>query len=206
MNKFLYIFLLLLLGFIILFTFFYISAKPLNPIMEMKKGIVENMEVIDTIETEDGIMVYSVGEANQGENYMYFVDKVKRKLTGFEWLGGGSHVNEDVPMNDPFILSLQLLNENMNVDPTIFGVIKDSKVINVDIKAGNEVMSGNFYQGKDKERFYVAPLTHKVSSDNFFEIEITYKDKTKEVYHIPTEQLPELQEGKAFYLDKEDFR
>lgn len=205
MNKFLYIFLLLLLGGIVLFTYFYISAKPLEPVKEMKKGIVENMEVIDTIEIEDGVMVYSVGEANQGENYMYFVDKVKRKITGFEWLGGGGHVNQDVPMNDPFILSLQLLNENMNVNPIMFGVIKDSNITHVKITAGEIIKNANYYPTKNNETFYVVPFSDEVSNDNFFEVQVTYDGGTEEVYHVPPEKVPELQEGKAFYLDSESF-
>ncbi|WP_078544884.1 hypothetical protein [Litchfieldia alkalitelluris] len=90
---------------IILFFMFYRNDEPVEIIREVRDDIVEDIKVIDQLETAEGIMIYSVGESNNGENYMYSVDLVKNSLTGYKWLGGGGHVNTDVPLNKQFTLS-----------------------------------------------------------------------------------------------------
>lgn len=63
----------------------------------------------------------------------------------------------------------------------------------------------NRASGKNNEIFYVVSVFEDVSKDNFFEVRITYDGGTKKVYHVPSEQVSEFQEGRAFYLDHENF-
>jgi hypothetical protein len=191
---------------ILIAIFFRSDGQPLNPIREKWGGIVDNIEVIDTVKKENGTMVYSVGEANNGNNYMYSVDMVKNTLTGYKWLGGGGHVNQDIPMNNDFILSVQLLNEKQNLYPTLLGVLKNSNISKITVKTYKESVNAIFYDVKKGERFYIIPFSNNVSGSSYFKIIMIDENGTVTEHIVSGEEISILQEGKVFYFNKEDFQ
>ncbi|RCW65788.1 hypothetical protein [Saliterribacillus persicus] len=192
---------------VILIMVFYRSGKPIDVVSEVREGIAKNIEVIDNVETENGVMIYSIGESNTEKNYMYSVDLVKKSLTGYKWLGGGGHVNQDVPITNEFIFSLQLLNEEQNVNPTLFGVLKDLSIENVNVSTHSELIDANFYEARDGEMFYVIPFSSDVASSDYFQITITFENNSSITHIISNDdEISRLQEGKAFYLSKKDFK
>jgi hypothetical protein len=206
MKKTLFFVTVILISIILLFMF-YKRGQPIDTISEVRDGVTENIKVIDSVKTENGMMIYSVGEANSGNDYMYSVDMIKNSLNGYKWLGGGGHVNQDVPMNNEFVLSLQLLNEEQNINPTLFGVIKDLKINNIKVNSDNESIDANFYEVKDGEKFYAIPFNSKVANSRYFQVTITYENG-KSVTHIISENdnISQLQEGHAFYFKNKDFK
>ncbi|GGM18969.1 hypothetical protein GCM10011351_00920 [Paraliobacillus quinghaiensis] len=191
----------LIIGFVLLILF-YQSGDPLEPIRELREGTVENIEMIDTVTTENGTMVYAVGEANSGKNSMYTVDMVRNGLTGYKWVGGGGHVNQDVPMNDPFVLSLQVLSEEQDINPTMLGVVKDTAITGITVVTRNESADATFYEVIDGENFYVIPFDENVSDLASFRISIEGKGNSTVI--ISGEDMARLQEGKSIYLNEED--
>lgn len=189
------------IGFILLIIF-YQSGDPLEPIRELREGTVENVEMIDTISTENGTVVYAAGETNNGNNSMYTVDMVRNGLTGYKWIGGGGHVNQDVPMNDPFVLSIQVLNEEQDINPTMFGVLKDTTITGITVMTHNESADATFYEVIDGENFYVIPFDENVSDLASFRISIEGENNVTVV--ISGEEMSRLQEGKSIYLDEKD--
>ncbi|MCT2535987.1 hypothetical protein NC661_08695 [Aquibacillus koreensis] len=196
-----------ILALITLTLMFYNSGQPIDTIREVRDGITENIEVIDKVKTADGIMIYSVGDANNGNNYMYSVDMIKKSFTGYKWLGGGGHVNQEVPMNNEFDLSLQLLNEEQNINPTIFGVLKDLSVNNIKVSTDNESVDANLYEVKDGEKFYVIPFSKNVANSHHFRVTVTY-ESGKSGTHIISDNdiISKLQEGQAFYFNSREFK
>ncbi|WP_456278471.1 hypothetical protein [Bacillus sp. AK128] len=192
---------------IILLVMFFRSSDPIQTISDVRDGIAINIEEIDQVETEDGVIVYSVGESNSGDNYMYSVDQLRKSITGYKWLGGGGHVNQDVPLNKEFALSLQLFNEKQNIVPTIFGVRKDQDIKKINVSTLGESVDAVMHRGPEGEMFYVVHFSRNVVDSTNFQIIITYKNDTSLAYVISSdEEISKLQEGMPFYLNKMDFK
>ncbi|WP_335872398.1 hypothetical protein [Bacillus sp. 2205SS5-2] len=190
----------------IIFVILFRSGQSIDAIREVRGGIVDNIEVIDTIKTDNGIMIYSVGNVNDGKNNMYFVDMVSNSLTGYKWLGGGGHTSQDVPATNDFILSFQLLSEDQNINPTLLGVIKDLNIANIKVSTQSKSVDAIFYEVNDVEIFYVIPLNSNVSNSKDYRITITYKNDSSITHIISGNKLTKLEEGKPFYLNKKDLK
>ncbi len=196
--------------FIIVISFVYFSinkgSHPFEPINKMRDR-VKNYEFIATKKTENGTMVYSVGEVNSRADNMYFVDMVKKSLVGYKWLGGGGHINSDIKESKDFLFSAQLLNENQNINPTLFGIFFDEKIREITVRTIDELAESTIYDGKDKcENFYVIPFTRNVSEQPFFIFAITYEDGKRLENVITKDKASEFQEGKAIYFYEKDMK
>ena len=190
---------------IVLVIMFYRNGEPVDTIQEVRAGVVENIQIIDTVKTANGIMIYSFGETNSGKNYMYSVDMVKKTFNSYKWSGGGGHVDEDLSGTNDFTLSLQLLNEEQNVNPTLFGIIKDKNVIGLEVSTNNESVEANFYE-VNNDVFFAIPFSHSVADSINFQLTVTYKDGLSAVHTLSKDKLPLLQEGKQFYLNNTDVK
>lgn len=166
---------------------------------------IENYTVIATKDDKNGVLVYSVGKVNNNNDNMYFVDMVKKSFVDYQWLGGGGHINHDnLRKDESYILSVQLLNENQKITPTLFGVILDEKISTVTIKTSEGSSDSVIYNCKDvSEKIYVTQFQNNVSDYPFFMIVITYEDGNKLNYFISSDEITEFQEGQQIYIYKE---
>lgn len=189
---------------IALVMIFFKPDEPIEVIEEARNGIVENLKVIDTIQTNNGMMVYSYGETSDLKNDMYFVDEVKKSMTGYSWLGGGGHVDESMQEDNDFIVSLQLLNEMQNIIPSFLGIIKDRAIQKVEVSTNKGTVAADTYE-VNNELFFVGHFDDPVAEMGLFQLTIVYEDGLSWIFAIPNEDMQRLQEGYAFYLKAEDF-
>ena len=148
-------------------------------------------------------MIYSYGETNDAKkNVIYFIDEVKRSFNKYKWLGGGGHVADFKPTN--FILSLQLLNEEQNITPTFFGIIKDPDVNKVEVSTNEEMITAEKYE-VNNELFFVGHFEHNVADSGKFQITIIYEDGSVAVHTLINDEIIRLQEGINLYLNRSDF-
>lgn len=182
---------------------FYRNNEPIDPIKNINKEIADNIKIIDTIKTDNGIMIYSYGETNDAKkNVIYFVDEVERSFNSYRWLGGGGHVADFEPNN--FMLSLQLLNEEQNITPTFFGIIKDPNVNKIEVSTDKEIITAEKYEVND-ELFFVGHFDSNVANSGKFQITIIYEDGSVEVHTFTNDEIIRLQEGINLYLNRSDF-
>jgi len=208
MKKVYILVLTLFITFIIVLISFSINKEshPFDALTQMRDN-VENYKVIATKETKNGTLVYSVGKVNNDNDNMYFVDMVKDSFMGYKWLGGGGHINHDtVRQGESFVLSAQLLNENQNITPTLFGVFSDEKINKVTVKTRDGLSDSIIYNGNEaSEKLYVAQFQNNVSNYQYFMFIITLKDGNKINYVVPDDEIAEFQQGHQIYLYKEQF-
>ncbi len=197
----------IIIGFIIIAFISYIyeankNSHPFDSIRDMRSDIVENYELIDIEKTETGTIVYSVGKVNKGADNLYFVDMVEKSLMGYKWVGGGGHINHDTGRSKNFVFSSQLLDEEQNVKPTIFGVFTDKKIRNINVRTwGNELFDAIIYDRKSEgEKFYYIHLTNNVSNYKYFIFTITYGNDKRVEYHLSDDEFSEFQEGKWLHF------
>ena len=176
------------------------TADPFDPIEDMRSTLLDSHEVVDIIETEAGTMVYSVGKINNKVDNMYFVDMVKKSLTGYSWLGGGGHINRDVGRSENFIFSSQLLNERQNINPTMFGVFADEKIKDIAVLTPDGMYDAIFYDGNSDERVYYISFDNNVSEYIYLIFIITYKNDERVDYVISDDEISRFQEGKSIYF------
>lgn len=194
----------LLIGIVLVFTL-YRNSEPVDIIEEVREEVAENIQVIDTVITDSGMMIYSFGETNSGNNYMYFVDMLKKSLNGYKWLGGGGHIDEDLSGTNNFSLSLQLLNEEQNVNPILFGIINEPNVSRIEVSTDNELIEAAHYEVIN-DVFFAIPFSDNVADVVNFQLMITYDDGVSAVHTLSGDKVRRLQDGRALYLNKADFR
>lgn len=185
----------------------YINSKPFDPIKEMREDFVSNYSLLGMQKTEMWTMVYSFGQVNEGKDYMYFVDMVKKPFLAYKWVGGGGHISRDLTKGKDFIFSSQLLNEKQNVKPTIFGVINDDNVSKITVSAnGNKTHEAAITRGVGvNEKFYIISFDEAVSSYKSFIYTVTYKNGDNTKHIITGEQdISKLQKGLQKYFYYED--
>lgn len=206
--KKLYILIISILIIGIVFVFFiYVTNKnnhPFDPVLKMRSDSVKNYEVIDIKETDNGTIIYSVGKVNKDADNMYFVDMVEKSLIGYKWIGGGGHVNKDLGMNNNFIFSAQLLNEDQNITPTLIGIISDMKVSKITITtSSNKIYEGTIYdRNEEMEKFYYISFDENVANERFFIFTVIYEDgKVTEHTLSSKEDISKLQKGHQFYFN-----
>ncbi len=182
------------------------ESHPFEPIIQLR-DYVTDYQTISTEKNEDGIMVYSIGKVNDGNDDMYFVDMVKKSLIGYKWTGGGGHIDRST-LNEgkKFLLSVQLLNENQNITPTLFGVIADERIDKVLVRTRKGVKNSIVYDVKEQsEKLYVVHFERNVSDEPYFIVIITYKDGSEAKHVISGNNITRLQEGRQTYLYEEQF-
>lgn len=199
-----------ILGTILVIAFMIISisinkgSDPFDPIKNMRDD-VEDYKVIAAKETKNGTFIYSAGKVNDGNDNMYFVDMAKESFWGYKWLGGGGHVNHDtVSQGESFVFSAQLLNENQNITPSIFGILSDEEISKVTVKTNEGLSDPIIYDGIEaNEKLYAVQFQNDVSNYQNFVFIITFKDGNQIYYAVPDDEIAEFQQGKQiyFYLD-----
>jgi len=175
-----------------------ISSNPFDSIKVMRENTVTNYELLAMEKTELGTMIYSVGQVNNGKDYMYFVDMVKKSIFGYKWVGGGGHINRDLRNDKDFVLSTQLLNEEQNIKPTIFGIFSDQNISKITVSTnGNKSHEAIISKGKGtNERFYVVSFDEDVSGNTSFIFTVAYKNGNKARYLISGEEdISKFQKG-----------
>lgn len=102
---------------------------------------------------------------------------VKKSFLGYKWVGGGWHINRDIVRSKEFLISAQLLNENQNVKPTLFGVFSDEKISEITVTTkGIKLHKANIYNVRvEDEKFYYIEFNENVSDYPYFIFTITYK-------------------------------
>jgi len=179
---------------------------PYELVEGMRDGVVD-YELITSNKTDEGIFLYTSGVINKMEDNIYYVDMMKKTLTGYKWIGGGGHINRDHPKeSEDFIISMQLLNEEQHITPTALGIISDEKVIGIRIDILDELSNKvTIYNGRDeKEKFYVVHFESDISEVPFLIVRIMYTGG-REVVFLPTdEDMKRLQEGKQLYINEEN--
>lgn len=194
-----------LISTIILTTYFFIVNKdssPFEAVLDKRRGLLENYKPLNIEKTENGTMVYSVGKANNGKDNMYCVDMVKKSFMGYKWVGGGGHINRYMGHGKDFILSAQLLNEDQNINPTLFGIIPDIKINKINVRvSGNRIYEGVIYNIKEEnEKFYYIPLDDNVSNYRYFILIVTYENGESLEYTISDDKIEGFQEGYLLYF------
>lgn len=124
----------------------------------------------------------------------------------YKWIGGGGHINHDnVKSSDEnYILSAQLLNENQNITPTIFGLLSGEGIDKVSIKTKDGVSESDMYNGEEiNEKLYVAQFLNNVAEYPYFMFIINFKDGNEAYYFVSNEELTEFQEGRQIYIYRE---
>ena len=177
-------------------------SHPFDAVRKTRTDIVETHELIDMEKTEKGVMLYWVGKANHGADNMYFVDMVEKSFIGYQWAGGGGHINHDFDRRTPFVFSVQLLNEEQNVSPTLFGVFSDKRIEKLAVRTqGNKSYNAIIYDLKSgEEQFYYIPLIDDVADYKYFVFTITYEDNETVKYIVSDDNISEFQKGKQLYF------
>lgn len=178
------------------------NQHPFDTIREMRSNIAEDHELIKIEKTEKGTMVYSVGKVNNGADNMYFADMVQKSLMGYNWVGGGSHINRYIDQGKGFVFSAQLLNEEQNVRPTIFGVFLNEKIRNITVRVpGNESYRAVIFDEiNEGEQFYYIPISNSVSDCRNFIFVIRYENNVMEEYVVTGDEIARFQEGRQIYF------
>ncbi len=189
---------------VILSIFF--PKKTAYEIVEEKRDIVIDYELISTNEMDDSMLLYSSGIINDSKDNIYYVDMVKKTLTGYKWLGGGGHINRDIiESNKDFIISIQLLNEEQNITPTALGIITDDKVIDVIIDIPGKLTNATIYDGRDKnEKFYVVHIDRNITDIQNLIVRIMYTGGSEVAFLPSDEEMERLQKGRQIYINEED--
>ncbi|NMA49083.1 MAG: hypothetical protein GX947_04855 [Tissierellia bacterium] len=183
--------------------------SPYELVEEMRDGTVD-YELISSNKTDDGIFLYTSGIVNKHRDNIYYVDMVKKTLTGYKWVGGGGHINRDLPKeseeSEDFIISMQLLNEEQHITPTALGIISDEKVIGISIDILDELSNKvTIYNGRDeKEKFYVVHFEGDIADVPYLIVRIMYAGDREVVFLSTDEDMKRLQEGKQLYINEEN--
>lgn len=179
---------------------------PYEIVEERRDGVVD-YELILSNETDDGIFLYTSGIVNKNRDNIYYVDMVKKTLTGYKWVGGGGHINRDHPKeSEDFIISMQLLNEEQHITPTALGIISDEKVMGIRIDILDELSNkATIYNGRDEnEKFYVVHFESDIADGPYLIVRIMYTGGHEVVFLPTNEDIERLQEGKQLYIYEED--
>ena len=180
-------------------------SDPFDPIIDMRENI-EDYKVITTNETESGTLVYSAGEANDGNDNMYFADLVKKTLFGYRWLGGGGHVShEEAKPGEKLAFSAQFLdknqNENQNMTPTVFGVLADEQISGVTVQTSGGSFTAALYDGREaSEKLYAVQLQNDGSQHQDFVFELTYQDGKQLSFTVLNDEIEAFQQGEPIYF------
>lgn len=190
---------------IVLMTYLFVFTKDSNPfeaVQDRRGESIENHKHFEVEKTENGTMIYSVGKVNHGKDNMYFVDMVKKSFIGYKWVGGGGHINRNIGLDETFTISAQLLNEDQNIRPTLFGIISDMKVNKINVLiVGDKVYEGIIYDIKEEnEKFYYIPLDDNVSHYKSFIITVTYENGESEEYTVSADMIVKFKEGYYLYF------
>ena len=199
--------------FLIVFSYvyyLYASSTPVKAIESFRSGFYKNVTVIAYEEFENGILVYSEGNTGMKNDNFYCVDFVKRSPIIYKWVGGGGHNHKDIGKgigSESYILSAQVLNENQNIKPTIFGIIKDATITGIKIYGDMEgEYDGKIFKGLDDERIYVVNFDEEIEDTKIYKMLIKRNDGTeKEILIVPGEEdLEKFNEGKdiLYYRSK----
>ena len=201
------------LGIIIIFVIFIaiiinISTRktPYELVEGMRDGVVD-YELISSNETDEGIFLYTSGVINKVEDNIYYVDMMKKTLTGYKWIGGGGHINRNHPKEgEDFIISIQLLNEEQHITPTALGIISDEKVKEIRIEILDEVSNkATIYNGRDEnEKLYVVHFESDIADVPYLIVRIMYTGGREVVFSPSDKDMERLQEGKQLYINEEN--
>ncbi len=177
------------------------GRDPFGPVKEMR-DYIEDYKAIVINETRNGALVYSAGKTNDGSDTMYFVDRVEKTLFGYKWLGDGGHVNhETAKQAEELAFSAQLLNENQNMTPTVFGILSDEEISNVTVSTSEEPLDATIFNGRDAgERLYAVQLQNDDWNDQHFVFALTYKDGSKVNYAVADAEKTGFLQGKPVYF------
>ena len=179
---------------------------PYEVVEEMRDG-VEDYMLISTNKTDEGEILYTSGVINKDKDNIYYVDMVKKTLTGYKWTGGGGHINRDiVESNKDFIISMQLLNEEQDITPTALGIISDERVIGIRINVKDELSNkATIYNGRDaNEKFYVVHFESDIADVPYLMVRIMYTGGREAVFLPSDEEMERLREGKQLYINEEN--
>lgn len=178
---------------------------PLTPLAEMREEFyVEDYELIATNETKNGLLVYSVSKVNDGVDNIYFVDMVENSFTGYNWLGGGGHVNRDIGIKGrDFLFSAQLLNEEQDITPSLFGIVLSENIERVTVFTRTGEVDATIYDGKEPgEKFYVSHFDEDVTDYQSITFTLAFNDGNTFSYTVPQEKIPRLQDGRQIYFNR----
>lgn len=179
---------------------------PYEVVEERREGVVD-YELISSNKTDEGLFLYTSGIVNKERDNIYYVDMVKKKLTGYKWVGGGGHINRDISKSsESFTISMQLLNEEQRITPTALGVISDEKVIGVRIDILDKLSNkATIYNGREQnEKFYVVHFESDIADVPYLIIRIMYAGGNEVVFLPTDEDMKRLQEGKQLYIKEEN--
>ena len=197
-NKIIALILAFIVIIVLFITFDFITNKPFDTVCKIRDF---SKELITTVKTDNGIMVYSVGKVNGSRDNAYFVDMVEKSIIGYKWLGGGGHINRDlIKQRKDFVFSAQLLNEENIINPTICGIIRGTNIKSFKITTRDGEFTPAIFDGKDEnEKFYSISFNHNVANDSFFDFYIIYNGREiKRI--IYDEEMSEFQKGQPIYV------
>lgn len=179
--------------------------SPFEAVKEMRDGVLD-YGLISKQESNDHVLLYTFGKVNNAKDNMYFVDMAKNTFFGYEWIGGGGHINRDIgDKGKEFMISIQLLNENQKITPSMFGVVLDQNVKDIIITIPDEPLhKATQYDGiNQKEKFYVVHLASDISNIPYLRITIIFNDDSELIFLPSNEELEWLQQGQQLYIDKD---
>lgn len=201
-----YIVLFLITIFAFIYFAFNKNSTPFEPIQK-RYTMVEDHQLISIKETKDGVMVYSIGKVNSNIDNIYFVDMVKKSIISYKWLGGGGHINRGYRENENFIFSAQLLNEEQNINPTLFGILLDENINKIDVRISKGFFDSIIYDGENRnEKLYVVSFENNVSNETYFIFTVWYKNGKSLEFSITGEEINKFQRGGMLYFYEENIQ
>lgn len=185
---------------------FLTRKTPFEAIKEIREGVL-NYDLISTTKTDEGILLYSHGEVNSNTDDMYFVDMVKNSFFGYKWVGGGGHINRNIgEVDEDFIISIQMLNEEQNIKPTLFGIILHEDVVDVRVDIFDGILNKvTIYDGlNENEKFYTVHFENNIADLSHLVVIIAFSDGNEVLISPSPEEMERLQEGKQLYINDRD--
>lgn len=198
---------------IIIFVLFYINfinIDPFNYLSDRHKIYeAKDLRLIDIKEKNDKTVIYSVGKVNKRKDNMYFVDILRKTLSGYKWITGRGHIDKEYieeKVSSDFVLSAQSLLDSQYEDLIVFGMFRNPNIksITLKIQGISSIYSALIYDiDEEKEKSFIIDCGNiDLKSPAFLLFNVTYKNNATDSFFIKNkDEINMFFKGdKAIYL------